>query len=193
MSKHTDCEQEYERYQNFYLVETFSIYLNTHIFELACCFFFFFFFFFCNAQTKEKQSNQFPLPQQGDHNVRQNPLNAIVYSAHPRCFILCVTEKRPRDPWRTLKRVYSADSQEEDWKAQPDFTVLKAPYSSKIDIFIQESFNKLIYGINMTLKCGSWQPVKLQEDSLFWTVSKLKWFFYRISEINVGNINSEIR
>ena len=27
---------------------------------------------------------------------------------------------------------------------------------------IQEKFNKLIYGINATLKCGTWQPVKFQ-------------------------------
>ena len=27
-------------------------------------------------------------------------------------FILCVTERRPRDPWTTRKSVYSADSQE---------------------------------------------------------------------------------
>ena len=31
---------------------------------------------------------------------------------------------------------------------------LKAPYSSKIDIFIQESFYKLIYGSNTIIKCG---------------------------------------
>ena len=32
--------------------------------------------------------------------------------------------------------------------------IVKAPYSSKIDIFIQERFNKLIYGINTIIKCG---------------------------------------
>ena len=46
-----------------------------------------------------------------------------------------------------------------------------APYSSKIDIFffikkidifIQERFNKLIYGINTIIKCGISQPVKFQ-------------------------------
>ena len=38
---------------------------------------------------------------------------------------------------------------------------LKAPYSSKIDIFfIQERFNKLIYVINTVIKCGIWQHVK---------------------------------
>ena len=33
---------------------------------------------------------------------------------------------------------------------------LKAPYSSKIDIFIiQERFKKLIYSINTIIKCGT--------------------------------------
>ena len=40
---------------------------------------------------------------------------------------------------------------------------LKAPYSSKIDIFfIQERFNNLIYSINTIIKCGIWEPVKFQ-------------------------------
>ena len=39
---------------------------------------------------------------------------------------------------------------------------LKVPYSSKIDIFfIQERFNKLIYGINTIIKFGIWQPVSV--------------------------------
>ena len=29
-------------------------------------------------QTKEKQSNQLPLPQEGDHNARQVPLNTTI-------------------------------------------------------------------------------------------------------------------
>ena len=29
-------------------------------------------------QTKEKQSNQLPLPHQGDHNARQDPLNTTI-------------------------------------------------------------------------------------------------------------------
>ena len=33
------------------------------------------------------------------------------------------------------------------------FFFLKAPYSSKIDIFIQVGFNKLIFGINAIIKC----------------------------------------
>ena len=33
--------------------------------------------------------------------------------------------------------------------------ILKAPYSSKIDIFIQERFNILRYGINTIIKCGT--------------------------------------
>ena len=45
----------------------------------------------------------------------------------------------------------------------------KAPYSSKIDIFIQERFNKLLYAINTIIKCGIWQPVKFQLVSRFWT------------------------
>ena len=32
--------------------------------------------------------------------------------------------------------------------------LLKAPYSSKTDIFIQERFNKLINGINTIIKFG---------------------------------------
>ena len=34
--------------------------------------------------------------------------------------------------------------------------VLKAPYSSKLNIFNQEKFNKLIYGINTIIKYGIW-------------------------------------
>ena len=59
-----------------------------------------------------------------------------------------------------------------------NFLILKAPYSSKIDIFfIQERFNKLIYSINTILKCGIWQPVKFKLVSRFWTGSKMNWFF----------------
>ena len=39
--------------------------------------------------------------------------------------------------------------------------ILKAPYASKINI-MQESFDKLIYGIDTIIKCGTWQPKKLQ-------------------------------
>ena len=46
-------------------------------------------------------------------------------------------------------------------------TILKAPYFSKIDIFIQERFNKLIYSINTITKYGIWQPVKFQLVSFF--------------------------
>ena len=45
---------------------------------------------------------------------------------------------------------------------------LKAPYSSKIDIF-HPRFNKYIYGINTIIKCGIWQPAKFQLISWFWT------------------------
>ena len=73
------------------------------------------------------------------------------------------------------------------------YSHLKAPYSSKIDIFfIQERFNKLIYSINMIIKCGIWQAVKFQLVSHFWTGSKIKIFLLYLW-INVGNINSEIR
>ena len=33
---------------------------------------------------------------------------------------------------------------------------------------IQERFNKLIYGINTIIKCGTWQPVKFQLVSRSW-------------------------
>ena len=46
--------------------------------------------------------------------------------------------------------------------------VLIAPHSSKIDIFIQERFNKLIHSINMIINCGIWQPEKFQLVSRFW-------------------------
>ena len=49
--------------------------------------------------------------------------------------------------------------------------------------FIQEKFNKLMYGINTVIKCGIWQPVKFQLVSRFWTGSIMKWFFYRIFEL----------
>ena len=61
--------------------------------------------------------------------------------------------------------------------SQSDY--LKAPYSSKIDIFIQERFNKLIYSIYTIIKCGIRQPVKFQLDFHFWTGSKMKWFYFR--------------
>ena len=60
---------------------------------------------------------------------------------------------------------------------------LEAPYSSKAhSIFIQERFNKLIYSINTIINWGIWQPVKNQLVSLFWTWSKIKWFFYCTSK-----------
>ena len=48
---------------------------------------------------------------------------------------------------------------------------LKAPYSSKIDIFhpLIIYINKYIHGINTIIKCGIWQPVKFQLISWFWT------------------------
>ena len=53
---------------------------------------------------------------------------------------------------------------------------------------IQERFNKLKYGINTIIKCGTWQPVKFQS-----IVLEIKWFFLSYLWINVANINSEIR
>ena len=51
---------------------------------------------------------------------------------------------------------------------------LKAPYSSKIDIFIQERLIKIIYGITTIIKCGTWQPLTFHVVSRFWTGSKMK-------------------
>ena len=53
---------------------------------------------------------------------------------------------------------------------------------------IQESFNKLIYGINTIMKCGTWQPVKFRLVSRSWNEMILSYLW-----INVANINSEIR
>ena len=41
-------------------------------------------------------------------------------------------------------------------KEKKQVSSLKAPYSSKTDMFslIQERFNKLIYSINTIIKCG---------------------------------------
>ena len=33
---------------------------------------------------------------------------------------------------------------------------------------IQERFNKLIYGINAIIRCGTWQPVKFQLVARSW-------------------------
>ena len=61
---------------------------------------------------------------------------------------------------------------------------LKAPYSSKTDIFIQERFRQLIYSINTIIKCGIWQPV-FELDQ--------KWNdFYRISELMFATIKNII-
>ena len=45
----------------------------------------------------------------------------------------------------------------------------------------QERFNKLIYGINTIIKCGTWQPVKFQLVSL-----EMKSFLWYL-RINVAN------
>ena len=67
---------------------------------------------------------------------------------------------------------------------------LKAPYSSKIDIFIQERFNKLIYSINTIINCGIWQPVKFQLVSLsFLNWIKNEIIFYLISELMLATLS----
>ena len=42
------------------------------------------------------------------------------------------------------------------------------------------TFNKFIYGINTIIKCGNWQPVKLQFGYRSWTGSEIKWFLCNI-------------
>ena len=61
---------------------------------------------------------------------------------------------------------------------------LNAPYSSNINILFQERFNKLIYGINTIIKCGTWQPVIFQLVSRPWN----EMIFYRISELMLPTI-----
>ena len=54
--------------------------------------------------------------------------------------------------------------------------------------FIQERFNKLIYGINTIIKCGIWQPVKFHLVSLFLNWIKHEMIFYRISELMLATL-----
>ena len=54
---------------------------------------------------------------------------------------------------------------------------------------IQERFNKLIYGINTIIKCGTWQLVKFQVVYR----SSNEMIFLSYLWTNVANINSEIR
>ena len=44
---------------------------------------------------------------------------------------------------------------------------------------IQERFNQMIYGISIIIKCGTWQPVKIQLISHSWN----EMIFYHISEL----------
>ena len=82
------------------------------------------------------------------------------------------------------------------WSLMPHYLkkskgfVLKVPYSSKIDIFIQERFHKLIYGTNTIIKCGTWQPAKFQLHvvSRSWTGTKMKWFFLSYLWINTPKL-----
>ena len=57
--------------------------------------------------------------------------------------------------------------------------ILKAPYSLKQTFYYPERFNKLIYSINIIIKCGTWQPVKFQLVSRSWNEMNI----YRISEL----------
>ena len=54
---------------------------------------------------------------------------------------------------------------------------------------VQERLHKLIYSMNIIIKCGTWQPVKFQLVSRSW----MKWFFLSYLWINVASINSEIQ
>ena len=54
---------------------------------------------------------------------------------------------------------------------------------------IQERFNKLIYGTNTIMECGTWQPVNFQLVSRSWN----EMIFLSSLWINVANINSEVR
>ena len=57
-----------------------------------------------------------------------------------------------------------------------------------MDISSQERFNKFIYSINTIIKDGIWQPVKFQLVSHVLTGSKMKLFFYRISELMLATL-----
>ena len=61
-----------------------------------------------------------------------------------------------------------------------------------IDVFLQERFNKLIFGINRIIKCGIWQPVNFSLSLVFELDQKWNDFLLYLW-INVGNINSEIQ
>ena len=49
---------------------------------------------------------------------------------------------------------------------------------------IQESFNQMTYGISIIIKCGTWQPVKIQLVSRSWN----EMIFYRISELTLPTL-----
>ena len=72
------------------------------------------------------------------------------------------------------------------------FRLFQRIASDRTFFFMQEKFSKLVYtSINLIIKCGVWQPVKVQLVSHFRAGSKLKWFLSHLW-INVGNIYSEI-
>ena len=82
------------------------------------------------------------------------------------------TKRRSKENIGVLWNLATQDHNTIQTESQP--YCLKTSYSSKIDIFIQERFNKLIYGINTIIKYGIWQPVKFQFVSRFWTGSKVR-------------------
>ena len=49
----------------------------------------------------------------------------------------------------------------------------------------QERFNKLIYGINTIIKCGTWQPVKFQRCQTLWSI--------RIKDVELSDKFMKIR
>ena len=58
---------------------------------------------------------------------------------------------------REISVLYSLKNNRINFRMLPDaklLNALKAYKSSKIDIFIKERFNKLIYGIDTIIKCG---------------------------------------
>ena len=76
-----------------------------------------------------------------------------------------------------------------NWEKYPrifhqNYSSLKAPYSSKIDIFL----SKKIY-CNNTTKCDIWQPAKFTEvKSLVFELDQKYMIFYHISELMLATL-----
>ena len=66
-----------------------------------------------------------------------------------------------------LRQRYFRLSQPQHAKTYPRICALCGVSFQPTRIRIQERFNKLIYGINMIIKCGILQPVKFQLVSHF--------------------------